>query len=141
MYFNHYNELCFVYFHSPLPSLIQKFVAKPNFTTVYSYADFYLLRLCLVLDTTRNPPDKTLCLQKLATVPSNTVYLLVATAPPGWASCESSPVLGNGGSSGCLISSLGLILIVNNMNNTTIPTQKNEGIFKFLCLPNIVIVE
>ena len=45
------------------------------------------------------------------------------------------------GSSGCLASTLDLILLANNKNNT-IPTQKqNRGILQFLCLPNIVIVE
>ncbi len=47
---------------------------------------------------------------------------------------------GGKGSSGSLVSGLGLILLVNNMNNTIL-TQMNRGIFQFLCLPNIVIVE
>ena len=47
---------------------------------------------------------------------------------------------GGRGGSGTLASSLGLILLVNNMNNTIL-TQMNRGIFQFLCLPNIVIVE
>ncbi len=47
---------------------------------------------------------------------------------------------GGRGGSGTLASSLGLMLLVNNMNNTIL-TQRNRGIFQFLCLPNIVIVE
>ena len=40
----------------------------------------------------------------------------------------------------CLANGKGCIFLVNNINNT-IPTQYNRGIFKFVCQPNIEIVE